>query len=272
MSRFAGQAALISGAARGQGRAHAIAFAKEGADVAIFDICSKLPTTAYDGTTPDDLQETVKACEAEGVTVVAGVVDVREAAAVATFAERALAEVGKIDIVVANAGILQNVPIAEMDAESFAEVVDVNLKGVFNTIRPVLPGMIERGYGRVIATGSIASLRGFENLGHYVASKHGVAGLIKTIARECGRHGITANYVVPNTVNTTMIQNPAVWALVSPDDPTSEGMGRVFAGSNGIPEPWIEPEDVSKMVLFAASPEAAATTGTALKVDLGATI
>jgi len=272
MRRFEGKSVLISGAARGQGRAHAIAFAEEGADVAIFDICKKLPSTAYPGASSADLEQTVDACKAAGANVLVEHIDVRDAAGVEAFANRATAELGKLDIVVANAGILHNQSIAEMDAETFAETIDVNLKGVFNTIHPVLPGMIERRYGRVIATGSIASIRGFAHLGHYAAAKHGVAGLIKSIAREVGDFGITANYIVPNTVNTTMLQNESAWALVSPGDPTRDGMGQVFAEKNVISVPWIEPEVVSRIVLFAASDDARYTTGSMISVDLGITV
>jgi SDR family mycofactocin-dependent oxidoreductase len=272
MGRFDGKSVLISGAARGQGRAHAVAFAAEGADVAIFDICAKLPSTAYAGTTREELDETARLCEAEGARAVVGVADVRDAAAVESFVDGATQELGKIDIVVANAGILNNGDIATMDPETFSETIDVNLVGVFNTIRPVLPGMIERKYGRVIATGSITSIRGFAHLGHYTAAKHGVAGLIKSIAREVGDYGVTANYIVPNTVNTTMLINDAAYAHISPQDPTAEAMGQKFAELNVISKPWIEPEDVSKVVLFAASDDARYTTGSMLSVDLGITI
>lgn len=271
MSRFTGRVAFITGAARGQGRAHAVAFAREGAALALVDICGEIASTPYDGTSRADLEETVRLCREEGAAVLADAVDVRDFPAMQAFADRVVAEHGKVDIVVANAGIFGHTPIAEQTPEMFSEVIDVNLKGVFHTIRVVLPGMIERNYGRVIATGSVCSLIGLENVGHYVASKHGVAGLIKSIAREVGRYGVTANYVVPNGVRTKMIRNEATYKLMSPDDPTEESALPIYAAINSIPLPWIEPEDVSKIVLFLASEDARYTTGAGMKVDLGAT-
>jgi SDR family mycofactocin-dependent oxidoreductase len=271
MSRFDGKVALISGAARGQGRAHAVAFAREGASLALFDVCKTMPSTPYEGPTASDLDETVRLCEAEGASVVAGQADVRNYMELKGFADDATNRFGKVDIVVANAGIFGIGPIADMDADVFAEVIDVNLKGVFNTIRSVLPGMVERGYGRVIATGSIASEMGLPGIGHYVASKHGVAGLIKSISREVGGNGVTANYVIPNGVKTPMIRHETAWRLLSPDEPTEEASNRVLAGMNSIPQPWVEPEDVSRIVLFLASDDARYTNGAAMKIDLGAT-
>lgn len=271
MGRFEGKVAFITGAARGQGRSHALAFAREGAALGLIDVCRTMASTAYDGPNRSDLEETVRLCEAEGATALAEEVDVRDFAAVDAFAGRMTETYGKVDIVVANAGIFGATPVAEMEPDMFSEMVDINLKGVFNTIRVVLPGMIGRGYGRVIATGSVCSLIGVPGVGHYVASKHGVAGLIKTISREVGASGVTANYVVPNGVGTTMIRNEATWKLMSPDDPTEEAALPMYAAMNSIPLPWIEPEDVSKVVLFLASDEARYTTGAMMKVDLGAT-
>jgi SDR family mycofactocin-dependent oxidoreductase len=271
MSRFDGKVAFVTGAARGQGRAHAVAFAREGAALALVDSCSEFDGTSYEGATSSDLDETVRLCEAEGAKVVVDKVDVRDFPAMQAFADRAVAEHEKVDIVVANAGIFGNSPIAEQSPEMFSELIDVNLKGVFHTIRVVLPGMIERRYGRVIATGSVCSLMGVPGVGHYVASKHGVAGLIKSIAKEVGQHGVTANYVVPNGVGTKMIRNEATYRLMSPDNPTEEAALAMYAGMNAIPLPWVEPEDVSKVVLFLASEDGRYTTGAAMKVDLGAT-
>jgi SDR family mycofactocin-dependent oxidoreductase len=271
MSRFNGKVAFITGAARGQGRAHAVAFAREGAALALVDACAEFDSTPYEGATRTELDETVRLCEEAGAAVLADKVDVRDFPAMQAFADRAVAEHGKVDIVVANAGIFGGTPIAEQTPEMFSEVIDVNLKGVFHTIRVVLPGMIERNYGRVIATGSVCSLMGFENVGHYVASKHGVAGLIKTIAKEVGRYGVTANYVVPNGVGTKMIRNEATYNLMNPDNPTEEGSLPMYSAMNAIPLPWVEPEDVSKVVLFLASDDARYTTGAMMKVDLGAT-
>lgn len=269
--RFTDRVVFITGAARGQGRSHALAFAREGANLALLDIGAQIATIPYPLGTTDDLADTVRACEAEGATVVHGQVDVRDYGQVEAFAQRALAELGRIDVTVANAGIFGHKPIAEMAPETFGDMIDTNLKGVFHAIRATLPGMIEREYGRIIATGSVCSVMGVPNVGHYVAAKHGLAGLIKSVAKEVAPHGITANYVVPNGVGTKMIRNEPTYNLMSPDDPTEEASLPAFIEMNPIPIPWIEPEDVSKMVLFLASDDARYTTGSALKVDLGAT-
>jgi SDR family mycofactocin-dependent oxidoreductase len=271
LRRFEGRTVFITGAARGQGRSHAVNFAREGADLAISDICHDIDTVPYELSAERDLAETVNLCEAEGARVTSAVVDVRDYGQVEAFAAAALEVYGKIDVVVANAGIFGATTIAEQSPETFGDMIDVNLKGVFHTIRAVLPGMIDRGYGRIIATGSVCSLIGVPNVAHYVAAKHGVAGLIKSIAKEVGANGITANYVVPNGVGTRMIRNDAIYSLMSPDDPTEEASLPAYAAMNAIPIPWIEPEDVSKVVLFLASEDARYTTGAAMKVDLGAT-
>jgi SDR family mycofactocin-dependent oxidoreductase len=271
MKRFEGRTVLVTGAARGQGRSHALHFAREGADVAICDICDDIGTVPYDLSTESDLAETVRLCEAEGAGVLSDRVDVRNWDEVDAFAQRALARFGQIDVLMANAGIFGATPIAEMPPEMFADMIGVNLIGVFHTIRAVLPSMLERQYGRIIATGSVCSITGVPNVGHYVAAKHGVAGLIKSVAKEVGGSGITANYLVPNGVGTKMIRNEAIYQLMSPDDPTEEASLPGYAAMNAIPKPWIEPEDVSKVVLFLASEDGRYTTGSAAKIDLGAT-
>jgi SDR family mycofactocin-dependent oxidoreductase len=271
LKRFEGRTVFVTGAGRGQGRAHAVAFAREGADVAVSDICRDISTVPYELSADGDLAETVSLCESEGVKVLADHVDVRDFGQVEGFVGRVLGEFGKVDVLVANAGIFGATPVAEQSPEMFADIIDVNLKGVFHTIRAVLPSMIEREYGRIIATGSVCSLIGVPNVAHYVASKHGVAGLIKSVAKEVGASGITANYVCPNGVGTRMIRNDAIYRLMSPDDPTEEASLPGYAAMNAIPIPWIEPEDVSRVVLFLASEDGRYTTGTAMKIDLGAT-
>jgi SDR family mycofactocin-dependent oxidoreductase len=270
MKRFAGQSVLITGAARGQGRSHAIAFAREGANVAICDICADIATVPYPLGTAEELAATASLCEAEGVEVLRERVDVRSFAAMQAFTDAALARFGRIDVVVANAGIFSIAPMADQPPEMFDDVIDVCLKGVCKTIRAVLPSMIQREYGRIIATGSYASVAAAPNFAHYGAAKHGIVGLITSLAREVGDKGITANYLVPNGVATPMVRHETMYRLASPDDPTEAAMLPILASNNPIPLPWIQPEDVSKLVLFLASEDARYTTGTAMKIDLGA--
>jgi SDR family mycofactocin-dependent oxidoreductase len=271
MRRFEGRTVLVTGAARGQGRSHALLFAREGASLALCDICEDVGTVLYGLGTEEELAETARMCQAEGAKVIAERVDVRSYPEVEAFVDRAVAEFGKVDVALANAGIFGMTPIAEMPPEQFADMVDINLKGVFHTIRAVLPGMKFQQYGRIIATGSVCSLVGVPNVGHYVAAKHGVAGLVKSVAKEVGADGITANYIVPNGVGTAMIRNRPTYELMSPDDPTEEAAIPIMASMNAIPKPWVEPEDVSKVVLFLASDDAQYTTGSAVKIDLGMT-
>lgn len=271
MRRFEGKAVLVTGAARGQGRSHAIHFAREGADVAVCDICAQVATVPYEMSTEGDLAETVRLCEAEGARVVSDQVDVRDYEQVDAFARRVLSELGKIDVLVANAGIFGNSRLVDMPPQMFRDMVDVNLTGVFNTLRCVVPGMVERRYGRIVCTGSVCSLMGFPNVSHYVAAKHGVDGLVKSLAHEVGPENVTINLLVPNGVGTGMILNEATYRLMSPDDPTLEASKPGMATGNAIPLPYVEPEDVSKVVLFMASDDARYTTGSAVKIDLGRT-
>jgi SDR family mycofactocin-dependent oxidoreductase len=271
MGRFDGKAAFITGAARGQGRAHAIAFAAEGANLAISDRCEDIRSVPYPLATEADLAETVGKCEALGAKVVAAQVDVRDYEATSFFVDEAHEAFGAIDIGVANAGVFGVGDVSEMSPETFGDMVDVNLKGVYNTFRPILPRMIEGGSGRLIATGSIGSVTGFPGAAHYIAAKHGVYGLVKALAKEVGKNGITVNLICPNAVDTKMMQNEAMYELLSPDDPTEAGAAAVMKMMNGIPVPWIEPDVVSRAILFLASDDARYTTGSALMIDLGAT-
>jgi len=271
MSTFADQVVFITGAARGQGRAYALAFAREGATLVICDLAKDTKTAQYDLGTSRELEETVRQCESLGAAVIFDYVDVRNYDQVEALVNRATERFGRIDVVVANAGIFALGLTVDMTPETFANVIDVNLKGVFNTVRAALPIMIKRQYGRIIAIGSTSSLMGFAGTSHYAASKHGVAGFIKSLAREVGDKNITANYVVANGVATSMIQNEAMYSIMNPDDPTLDGVRGAYMAMNAIPKPWIEPEDVARLVLFYASDAGKYTTGSAIKIDLGAT-
>lgn len=271
MKRFENKVVYISGAARGQGRSHAVHFAREGARIAIFDLCGRVGSVKYDLGTAADLAETVRLCEAEGAQVISGKVDVRDYDAVDAFTGGVIKSWGRVDVLVANAGILGFSRIVEMPPQMFRDMIDINLTGVFNTVRSVAPHMVERKHGRIICTGSVCSSIGFPNLCHYVAAKHGIYGLVKSLAHEFGPDGVTINLVAPNGVDTGMILNESTYKLMSPDNPTLEAAKPAFATGNAIPLPFIKAEDVSKVVMFMASDEARHTTGSIVKCDLGRT-
>ncbi|MHB1536898.1 MAG: mycofactocin-coupled SDR family oxidoreductase [Solirubrobacteraceae bacterium] len=279
MERFAGKVAMVTGAGRGQGRAHALRFAAEGADVVVCDLpaehVSGLPapaTVAYDLSGPADLQETARQVCALGRRALALPADVRSLDQLSAVADEAERTFGGIDVLVANAGICTASPLPTMTAETWQETIDINLTGVFNACRSVAPRMIERGRGgRIVATASMAGRAGWENIGHYAASKWGVIGLIKSLALEVAPHRITANVVCPSSVNTKMMHNDSSYRLFRPDleSPTREDVLPAFASINLIPVPYVEPDDISDGVLFLASDEAAAITGVALSVSAG---
>lgn len=269
--RFEGKAALITGAARGQGRSHAIALAREGADIAICDIGEDIATVPYGLAGRSDLDETARLCEAEGAKVVAELADVRSYAQVKAFADRAIAALGQIHVLIPNAGIFTFGTLTEMSEEQFGDMIDVNLKGAWHAVKAVVPHMAEHQYGRVVIIGSSSSLIGYPNVGHYTAAKHGVLGLTKSLAVEQAANGITANCVCPTGVHTTMLTNEAAFELVSPENPTLEGAMAAFQAMNAIPRPWLEPEDVTKLVLFLASDDAQYMTGAEVKLDMGLT-
>jgi SDR family mycofactocin-dependent oxidoreductase len=271
MGRFDGKVALITGGARGQGRSHAVRFAQEGADVAFCDIASQLDTVPYPMAKPDDLAETVRLVEDLDRRCVAVQADVRDRGQVDAFAEQARTELGRIDFLLANAGIFTFSTVAEMDDRMWREMIDTNLTGVFNAVRAVLPAMVAQGYGRIVATSSMAGKMGFPNVGHYCAAKWGVIGLVKSVAQEVAANGITVNAVCPTGVDTTMIQNEAAYRLFVPDkeNPTREDAAPGFQGLNAIPVPWVEPSDISNAMAFLCSDEARYITGETIAVAAG---
>jgi SDR family mycofactocin-dependent oxidoreductase len=273
MGRFDGKVVLVTGGARGQGRSHALAFAREGADVAFCDIASQMDSVPYRMARPEDVDETVKLVEELDRRCVAVRADVRDQGQVQVFVDQARTELGRVDVLLANAGIFSFSTIAEMTEDVWQEMIDVNLTGVYHAMRAVLPIMIEQGYGRIIATSSTAGKMGYPNVGHYAATKWGVIGLVKSVAQEVGGNGITVNAVCPTSVDTDMIQNEAAYRLFLPDavNPTREDAAPAFQTLNPIPVPWIEPVDISNAMLFLASDEARYITGETLAVAAGST-
>lgn len=274
-SRVEGKVALVTGAARGQGRSHAVRLADEGADVIAIDICGEVGDTAdfYPPATREQLDETVSRIRSAGRAATAVTADVRDLAALESAVAAGVAEVGRPDIVCANAGIFQfGDLVQETSAQAWADVIDVNLTGVFNTCRAAIPHLLEKGDGgAIIITSSDAGAKGFARFSHYVSSKHGVIGLMRTLAMELAPHSIRVNAVSPTNCNTDMIQNEAVWKLFRPDlsAPSKEEFAEASGTLLALPAPWVEPIDVSNAVLFLASEEARYITGVNLPVDGG---
>lgn len=264
MSKLAGRTALITGAAGGQGRSHALAMAAEGADLVLCDLAET------------GLEAVAEEARSLGRGVVSGVADVCSVEAMDELIARAAAEVGSPDLVVANAAIFNSDgAVWEFSEREWREMIDVNLTGAWNTARAAIPGMIERGDGgAIIFIGAGSSQIGFRSIGHYNAAKHGVIGLMKTLANELAPHNIRVNCVSPSAVNTPMLMNERVYAQFSGGvrGATQEDALPAFYAQNVLPNPWIEPEDVSRAVLYLASDDGRYVTGVDLPVDNGTRI
>jgi SDR family mycofactocin-dependent oxidoreductase len=274
--RVAGKVAFVTGAARGQGRSHAIRLAAEGADIIAVDLCGQVATVPYAMATPDDLNETVKEIEALDRRIVATQADVRDFGAVKAALDEGVAQLGRLDIVAANAGIFSFGTLEELDDTTWQDMIDVNLTGVWHTAKAAIPHLRAAGGGSIILTSSTAGLMAIPNIGHYTSAKHGVVGLMRTLALELAPDFIRVNSVHPTTVNTDMIQNSATYELFASDLPeaerTREVVGARFAELNALPIPWVEPLDISNAVLWLASDESRYVTGITLPIDAGSLI
>ena len=217
--RVSGKVAFITGAARGQGRSHAVRLAEEGADIIALDIAEDIASVRrfYPGATEADLAETVKQVEALDRRIVAAKADVRDYAGLKTALDDGVAQLGRLDIVSANAGIFSLAPTAEMTEEQWGQMIDINLSGVWRTCKATIPHLIDGGRGgSIIITSSVAGLRGAPNFAHYVSAKHGVVGLMRTLAVELAPQSIRVNSIHPTTVDTPMVQNDALYELFMP--------------------------------------------------------
>ena len=250
MGLFDGKVVLITGAARGQGRSHAVRFAQEGADVLATDVCADIPATGYPGATLEDLEDTKRLVEREGRRCVTRVVDVRDHAGMAAAVDEGSAELGVVDVVVANAGIAgQDYGVQATTYDVWREVVDINLNGVFVTLQTGTKGMIERGGpGAVVVVSSIMGLRTHGGVPAYTAAKHGLVGLTKATAHELSRLSIRVNAVHPGNVLTPMIENDVLFGMFRPDlpHPTADDVAPLMQQMNLLPAPWALPEPTTQ--------------------------
>jgi (+)-trans-carveol dehydrogenase len=274
--RVEGKVAFITGAARSQGRSHALRLAQEGADIIAVDIAGPVESIQmYPPATEEDLAETVRQVEALDRRIVAVKADVRDTGALRAAVDEGVAQLGRLDIVLANAGVFEIQPALDVTDDAWREMIDINLTGVWNTCKVALPHLIEGGRGgAIVLTSSTAGLKGTPNTIHYTAAKHGVVGIMRTLANEFAQHSIRVNSVHPTGVDTVMIQNPKTWGLFNPDDPapSREAAAPIFQSTNALPIPWVEPVDISNAILFLVSDEARYITGVTLPVDAGYTV
>jgi len=272
-ARLEGRVAVVTGAARGQGRAHSLRFAAEGADVILVDSVREIDQIGYPMPGTEDLHRVAEEVEATGRRAMVIEADVRDVDNLVKGVEAAASDLGRLDVVVANAGVLGSPkPSWEMDLAEWSSVVDINLTGVWASVKAALPSMIAAGNGgSVILISSIAGLRGVPNVANYAAAKHGVVGLAGSVANEVAQYGIRVNSVHPTNVRTPMIDNPTSAKIFRPEleAPTLEDGWAVLQGINLLPVPWIESEDVSNAVLWLASDESRFVTGANIPVDAG---
>jgi SDR family mycofactocin-dependent oxidoreductase len=273
MGKLEGRVAIITGGARGQGRSHALAAAREGADIVVCDIAAPIRGLQYVAATDADLAETVRLVEDLDRRCVGVKADVRDPVQVQRVVDAAISEFGKIDILMSNAGVTYYYEIMDTTDQVWQDTIDINLTGSFNVTRAVLPHMIERQYGRIVYTSSGVARMGIPTLGPYVASKWGVLGLMKSVAMEVAHDGITVNAVLPATVNTPMIQHEALYRLFRPDleNPTAEDAIPALSEFNLQGVPWVETEDITYAVMCLVTEEARYMTGGGIDVGAGAT-
>jgi SDR family mycofactocin-dependent oxidoreductase len=264
--RVAGKVAFITGAARGQGRSHAIRLAEEGADIVAVDLCGPVDAVPYPPSTPADLAETVRAVEERGRRILAFELDTRDRAGLVDAAQAGVTEFGHLDIVVANAGVCIMKPWQEVTVEDWQQTISVNLTGTWNTVMATAPHLVAAGGGSIILISSVAGVKGLPFMVPYVASKHGVTGLARAFAQELGKDHIRVNSLHPGGVDTLMAtgNDPAVMDNARAANP---GVSGVFGTSLGVY--MSDPVDQSNAVLFLASDESRYVTALALTVDAG---
>ncbi|HEY2197444.1 MAG TPA: mycofactocin-coupled SDR family oxidoreductase [Mycobacterium sp.] len=272
--RVEGKVAFITGAARGQGRAHAVRLAQEGADIIAVDICKKIDTVdLIAASTPEDLAETADLVKGHNRRIYTAEVDVRNYDALKAAVDTGVEQLGRLDIIVANAGIGNGGQTLDKTSEAdWTAMIDINLSGVWKTVKAGVPHLLAGGNGgSIILTSSVGGLKAYPHCGHYVAAKHGVVGLMRTFAVELGAQNIRVNSVHPTNVNTPLFMNDGTMKLFRPDleNPGPDDMKVVGQLMHTLPIGWVEPEDIANAVLFLASDEARYVTGVTLPVDGG---
>jgi (+)-trans-carveol dehydrogenase len=272
--RVEGKVAFITGAARGQGRAHAVRLAQEGADIIAIDVCKPIvENTTIPASTPEDLAETADLVKGLDRRIVTAEVDVRDYGALKAAVDSGVEQLGRLDVIVANAGIGNGGDTLDKTNEhDWQEMIDVNLSGVWKTVKAGVPHILAGGRGgSIILTSSVGGLKAYPHTGHYVAAKHGVVGLMRTFAVELGQHMIRVNSVHPTNVNTPLFMNEGTMKLFRPDleNPGPDDLKVVAQMMHTLPIGWVEPEDISNAVLFLASDESRYITGVTLPVDAG---
>lgn len=274
--RVAGKVAFITGAARGQGRSHAVRLAAEGADIIAVDICASVEGTPEPHSTPEDLAHTADLVKALDQRVVTAQVDVRDYTALAAAVNHGVEQLGSLDVIVANAGVgTPGAMLDDMDENRWQDTIDINLSGVWKTVKAGLPHIKAGGRGgSIILTSSVGGIKAYPHVGHYVSAKHGVVGLMRTLAMELGAHSIRVNSVHPTHVNTPMLMNESTYHAFRPDltNPGPADLEPICRNFHVLPIPWVQPEDISHAVLFLASDESRYITGITLPIDAGSTL
>lgn len=272
--RVEGKVAFVSGAARGQGRSHAVRLAEEGADIIAVDVCKRISSqTDIPAATPDDLAETADLVKHLNRRIITAEVDVRDYDALKAAVDSGVEQLGRLDVVVANAGIGNGGATLDKTSEDdWRDMIDVNLSGVWKTVKAAVPHLLsgDRG-GSIILTSSVGGLKPYPHTGHYIAAKHGVIGLMRTFAVELGQHSIRVNAVCPTNVNTPLFMNEGTMKLFRPDleNPGPDDLAVAAQFMHVLPVGWVESIDVSNAVLFLASDESRYITGLPVTVDAG---
>ena len=271
-----GRVAFVTGAARGQGRAYAVRLAQEGADVIISDICASVSQTIpYPGATPDDLAKTVRLVEAEGRKVLARQVDIRDDAAVRTLVADGIEQFGRLDVLVANAGVLSWGRLWELTDEQWNSVIDVNLTGTWRTLRAVIPAMIESGNGgSIVIVSSAGGIKATPGNGHYAASKHGLTAMTNTLALELGEYSIRVNSIHPYSIATPMIENDAMMAILSAHPSYLNSFAAMpyqppMKGSRAKRNDFMTAEEAAEVVVWLAGDNSSVLSGSQIVVDRG---